>query len=85
MVGAALVAQVAALLSGAGTRLSVQVLGVVLGLAGIYVGINVGVNTYRPTLNCWLGAVLALLPLRVVFSMMGAPGQRDIVKSCGWG
>ena len=83
VVGAALVAQVVALLSGAATRLSVQALGVVVVLATVYVAIHVGVNTYRPTLNRWLGAVLALLPLGVVFSLMGAPGQIGVLAFVG--
>ena len=54
-------------LMGASPLLTVQVAGVVIGLVAFYALVTVLISKFVPTINPWLGAVLAVTPVLLVF------------------
>ena len=70
-------------LIGASPTLTVQVVGVVLGLVVFYALVHVLVSKFVPTINPWLGAVLAVAPILLVFLMGGLPVRHGVVLFLG--
>ena len=84
LMGGALTIHVAAShLIGAAPLLSVQVAGVVLGLTVFYALVHVLISKFVPTINPWLGAVLAVAPVFLVFLLGGLPVRHGVVLFLG--
>lgn len=60
-------------LVGGSALLAAQVAAAVLGLVGFYAGVHVLIAKFVPTINPWLGAVLAVAPVFLVFAVGGLP------------
>ena len=63
--------------------LTVQVAGVVFGLFVFYALVHVLISKFVPTINRWLGAVLAVSPVLLVFLMGGLPVRHGVVLFLG--
>ena len=84
LMGGALTIHVAAShLIGASPSLSVQVAGIVLGLIVFYALVHVLISKFVPTIDRWLGAVLAVAPVLLVFLMGGPPVRHGVVLFLG--
>ena len=70
-------------LMGASPLLTVQVAGVVIGLVAFYALVTVLISKFVPTINPWLGAVLAVTPVLLVFLMGGLPVRHGVVLFLG--
>ena len=70
-------------LIGASPSLTLQVVGVVLGLIVFYVLVHLLVSKFVPTINRWVGAVLAVAPVLLVFLMGGLPVRHGVVLFLG--
>ena len=55
--------------------LSLQVIGIVLGLLALYVVVQLAISRFVPSINAWLGAVLAVAPIFLVFALAGPAGR----------
>ncbi len=84
LMGGALTIHVAAShLIGAAPLLSVQVAGVVLGLIVFYALVHVLISKFVPTIDRWLGAVLAVAPVLLVFLTGGFPVRHGVILFLG--
>jgi hypothetical protein len=84
LMGAALTIHVAAShLVGAPLSLTVQVVGVVLGLIAFYALVQVVISKFVPTINPWLGAVLAVAPVILMFMLSGPPVRHGVILFLG--
>ncbi len=70
-------------LIGASPSLSVQVAGVVFGLVVFYALVHVLISRFVPTINPWVGALLAVTPVILVFLMGGPPVRYGVVLFLG--
>ena len=70
-------------LIGASASLTVQVAGVVLGLIVFYVLIQLLISKIAATINPWIGAVLAVAPVFLVFLMGGPAVHHGVVLFLG--
>ena len=70
-------------LIGASPSLTVQVAGVVFGLIVFYALVHVLISRFVATINRWLGAVLAIAPVFLVFLMGGPPVQLGVLLFLG--
>ena len=70
-------------LIGASPSLSVQVAGVVFGLVVFYLLLHGLISKFVPTINPWVGALLAVTPVILVFLMGGASVRHGVVLFLG--
>ena len=70
-------------LIGTSPSLTVQVAGVVFGLIVFYALVHVLISKFVPTINPWLGALLAVTPVLLVFLMGGLPVRHGVVLFLG--
>ncbi len=70
-------------LMGAPPSLTVQVAGVVFGLFVFYTLVHVLISKFVPTINPWVGALLAVTPVLLVFLMGGLPVRHGVVLFLG--
>ena len=70
-------------LMGAPPSLTIQVAGVVFALLGFYAGVHVLVSRFVPTINPWVGALLAVTPVFLVFLLGGLPVRHGVVLFLG--
>ncbi len=70
-------------LIGASPSLTVQVAGVVFGLIVFYAMVHVLISKFVPTIHPWLGALLAVTPVLLVFLMGGLPARHGVVLFLG--
>ncbi len=70
-------------LIGASLSLTAQVAGVVFGLVVFYALVHVLISKFVPTINPWMGALLAVTPLLLVFLMGGLPVRHGVVLFLG--
>ncbi len=70
-------------LMSASPSLTVQVAGVVFGLIGFYTLVHVLISKFVPTINPWVGALLAVAPVFLVFLMGGPPVRHGVVLFLG--
>lgn len=70
-------------LIGAPVLLSVQVAGVVVGLVAFYAVVHVLISKYVPTINPWVGALLAVSPVLLVFLMGTLPVRHGVIFFLG--
>jgi hypothetical protein len=83
MGGALTIHVVAGHLIGASPVLSAQVAGIVLALIVFYVLVQLLISRFVPTINRWVGAVLAVAPVLLVFMMGGPPVRTGVVLFLG--
>jgi hypothetical protein len=57
------------------TMLNVQVAGIVLGLFVFYALVHLAISKFVPSINAWLGAVLAVAPIFLVYALVGPAGR----------
>ncbi len=53
-----------------GTTLSLQAVGIGLGLLLFYTMVHLAISRFVPSINAWLGAVIALAPAILVFALV---------------
>jgi hypothetical protein len=70
-------------LVGAPLLLTVQVAGVVVGLIAFYALVQVGISKFVPEINRWVGAVLAVAPVFLIFLVGGPPVRHGVVLFLG--
>ena len=70
-------------LIGASPLLTVQVAGVVFGLFVFYTLVHLLISRLVPAINPWVGAVLAVAPVVLVFLMGGLPVRHGVVLFLG--
>ena len=70
-------------LIGASPLLTVQVAGVVFGLFVFYALVHILISKFVPTINPWVGALLAVTPVFLVFLMGGLPVRHGVVLFLG--
>ncbi len=70
-------------LVGASPSLTVQVAGVVLGLVVFYALVHVLISKFVPTIHPWVGALLAVTPVILVFLMGSLPVRHGVVLFLG--
>ena len=57
------------------TTLNLQVAGIVLGLFVFYTVLHLAISKFVPSINAWLGAVIAVTPVFLVFALVGPAGR----------
>ncbi len=57
------------------TMLNLQVAGIVLGLFVFYAVVHLAISKFVPSMNAWLGAVLAVTPVFLVYALVGPAGR----------
>ena len=57
------------------TMLNLQVAGIVLGLFVFYAAVHLAISKFVPSINAWLGAVLAVTPAFLVYALVGPAGR----------
>jgi hypothetical protein len=57
------------------TMLNLQVAGIVLGLFVFYALVHLAISKFVPSINAWLGAVLAVAPIFFVYALVGPAGR----------
>ncbi len=55
--------------------LNLQVAGIVLGLFVFYAVVHLAISKFVPSMNAWLGAVLAVTPVFLVYALVGPAGR----------
>ena len=70
-------------LIGASPSLTVQVAGVVFGLIVFYALVHVLISKFAPTIHPWVGALLAVSPVLLLFLMSGLPVRHGVVSFLG--
>ncbi len=70
-------------LVGASPSLTARVAGVVLGLTVFYMLVHLLISKFVPTINPWVGALLAVTPVLLVFLMGGPPVRHGVVLFLG--
>ncbi len=58
-----------------GTTRNLQVAGIVLGLFVFYAVLHLAISRFVPSINPWLGAVIAVTPVFLVFALVGPAGR----------
>ena len=74
---------VASHLIGAAPSLTVEVAGVVFGLFVFYSLVHLLISRFVPTIHPWVGALLAVTPVLLVFLMGGLPVRHGVVLFLG--
>ncbi len=57
------------------TTRNLQVAGTVLGLFVFYTVLHLAISKFVPSINAWLGAVIAVTPVFLVFALVGPAGR----------
>ena len=83
LMGGGLMALTVSHLIGSSPSLAGQISGVVLGLVVFYLLVHLLVSRFVPTINRWVGAVLAVAPVILVFLMGGLPSREGVVLFLG--
>jgi hypothetical protein len=83
LVGALLIIEASRQFAGSSSSLIFQALAAAVGLSLLYAALHVVVSRFFPGVNPWLGAVLALTPMILVYALGGAPGQIGSVLFIG--
>ncbi len=68
---------------GASTSMNLQIAGVFVGLFVFYALVHVLISKFVPTINPWVGALLAVTPVLLVFLMGGLPVRHGVVLFLG--
>ncbi len=55
--------------------LNLQVAGIVLGLLAFYAVVHLAIAKFVPSINAWLGAVIAVAPIFLVYALVGPAGR----------
>ena len=57
------------------TTLNLQVAGIVSGLLVFYAVVHLAIAKFVPSINAWLGAVIAVAPVFLVYALVGPAGR----------
>ncbi len=71
LMGTALTIHAAQHMISGETTLNLQAAGMVLGLLLFYAVVHLAISRFVPSINPWLGAVIAVAPLLLVFALAG--------------
>jgi hypothetical protein len=65
------------------TTLNLQAAGMVLGLILLYALVHLAISRFAPSINAWLGAVIALAPAILVFALVDPSLRFSVVLFIG--
>ena len=83
LMGAALTIHAADHMISGGTTLSLQAVGIMLGLILLYAGVHLAISRFVPSINAWLGAVVALAPAVLIFALLDPSLRFSVVLFIG--
>ena len=83
LMGTALTMHAAQHMISGDTTLNLQSTGIVLGLLLLYTGVHFAISRFLPSINAWLGAVIALAPAILVFALVDPSLRFSVVLFIG--
>jgi hypothetical protein len=83
LMGTALTIHAAQHMISGQTTLNLQAAGIVLGLLLLYTLLHLAISRFVPSINAWLGAVIALAPAILVFALVDASLRFSVVLFIG--
>ncbi len=83
LMGTALTIHAAQHMISGETTLNLQVAGIVLGLLLLYTVVHLAISRYVPSINAWLGAVIALAPAFLIFALVDPSLRFSLVLFIG--
>ncbi len=83
LMGTALTIRAAQQMISGDTTLNLQAAGIVLGLLLLYTVIHLAISRFVPSINAWLGAVIALVPAILVFALVDPSLRFSLVLFIG--
>ena len=83
LTGAALTIHAAQHMIAGDTTLNLQAAGIVLGLLLLYAVVHLAISRFVPSINAWLGAVIALAPAILVFALVDPSLRFSLVLFIG--
>jgi hypothetical protein len=83
LMGTALTIHAAQHMISGGTTLNLQAAGMVLGLLLFYTMVHLAISRLAPSINAWLGAVIAIAPAILVFALVDSSLRFSLVAFIG--
>jgi len=83
LAGTALTIHAAQHMISGDTTLNLQAAGIVLGLFLLYAVVHLAISRFVPSINAWLGAVIALAPAILVFALVDPSLRFSLVLFIG--
>lgn len=83
LMGTALTVRAAQQMISGDTTLNVQAAGIVLGLLLFYTVVHLAISRFVPSINAWLGAVIALAPVILLFALVDPSLRFSVVLFIG--
>ncbi len=83
LAGTALTIQGARHMISGDTTLNLQAAGIVLGLFVFYTVVHLAISRFAPSINAWLGAVIAVAPAVLVFALVDPSLRFSVVLFLG--
>ncbi len=83
LIGTALTIRAAQHMISGETTLNLQAAGIVLGLLLLYTVVHLAISRFVPSINAWLGAVIALAPAILVFALVDPSLRFSVVLFIG--
>ena len=83
LMGTALTIHAAQHMISGDTALNLQAAGIVLGLLLLYTVLHLAFSSFIPSINAWLGAVIALAPAILVFALVDPSLRFSVVLFIG--
>jgi hypothetical protein len=83
LLGVFLLWMTASVVRHAATADMLRAAAVILGLAGVYLLLHIGIRRFAPAWHPWFGALVALLPVTAVFVLGGSLGRIAAVAFIG--
>ena len=83
LMGTALTIRAAQQMISGDTTLNLQAAGIVLGLLLFYTVVHLAISRFVPSINAWLGAVIALAPAILLFALVDPSLRFSVVLFIG--
>ncbi len=83
LLGIAMVLEAGRWLIRGSSRLLLETAGVIVGAVVFYALLHIVIQRFVPSINRWLGAVLAVMPVFLVYLLSDAPGKLGSVMFVG--
>ena len=83
LMGTALTIHAAQHMISGDVTLNLQAAGIVLGLLLLYTVVHLAISRFVPSINAWLGAVIALVPAIMVFALVDPSLRFSVVLFIG--
>ncbi len=83
LMGTALTIRAAQQMISGDTTLNLQAAGIVLGLLLLYTVVHLAIYRFVPSINAWLGAVIALAPAILIFALVDPSLRFSLVLFIG--